>query len=68
MYSIIVCHSLLATFIFSSYFKQIEDYTKISFWKAGTRVAPNLGINCLVVFDNNITSKNLITVNELINN
>ena len=29
MYSIIICHSLLATFIFSSYFKQIEDYTKL---------------------------------------
>ena len=42
-------YSLSATFIFSSYFKQIEDYTKISFYKAGTRVAPNLGIKCLVV-------------------
>ena len=31
MYSIIVCQSLLATFIFSSYFKQIEDDTKINF-------------------------------------
>ena len=31
MYFIIVCHSLFATFIFSSYFKQIKDYTKISF-------------------------------------
>ena len=49
MYFIIVCHSLLATFIFSSYFKQIKNYTKINFWKAGTRVAPNLGIKCLVV-------------------
>ena len=49
MYFIIVCHSLLATFILSSYFKQIKNYTKISFWKAGTRVAPNLGIKCLVV-------------------
>ena len=49
MYSIIVCHSLFATFIFFTYFKQIEDYTKISFLKAGTRIAPNFGIKCLVV-------------------
>ena len=51
MYSIIICHSLLATFIFSSYFKQIENYTKISFYKTGIRVVPNFGIKCLVVID-----------------
>ena len=51
MYSIIVCYFLPATCIFSSYFKQIKNYTKIDFYKARTRVAPNLGIKCLVVID-----------------
>ena len=31
-------------------------------------VASNLGIKCLVVIDNSITSENLITVKEFINN